>query len=81
MKEGPIRVLLVEDSAGDARLIREMFNGEKAGSFELTHLSRMSDAVTHLAKGGVDIVLVDMGLPDEHGLNTIRRVRAAALWR
>jgi signal transduction histidine kinase len=38
----------------------------------------MSEAVVHLAKGGVDIVLLDMGLPDGHGLDTVRRARAVA---
>jgi signal transduction histidine kinase len=78
MKEKALQVLLVEDNAGDARLLREMFSKEKAGSFELTHLLRMSEAVDHLAKGGVDIILLDMGLPDGHGLDTVRRAHAAA---
>jgi signal transduction histidine kinase len=73
-----LRVLLVEDNAGDARLLREMFNKESAGSFALTHLTRMSEAEKLLAQGGVDIVLFDMGLPDGHGLETLRRARAAA---
>ena len=38
----------------------------------------MGDAEVRLAKGGVDIVLLDMGLPDGHGLETLRRARAAA---
>jgi signal transduction histidine kinase len=74
----PLQVLLVEDNAGDARLLREMFSKETAGSFTLTHLTRMSEAEKHLARGGVDIVLLDMGLPDGHGLETLRRARAAA---
>src|ERR1700681_3150732 len=78
MKEKALRVLVVEDNAGDARLLREMFSKEKPGSFELTHLLRMSEALVHLAKGGVDIVLLDMGLPDGHGLDTVRRTHAAA---
>jgi signal transduction histidine kinase len=73
-----LQVLLVEDNAGDARLLREMFSKEKAGSFELTHLLRMSEAVLHLAKGGVDVVLLDLGLPDGHGLDTVRRAHAVA---
>ena len=68
-----LQVLLVEDNAGDVRLLREMFAEERSDSFELTHLVRMSEAEIHLAKGGVDIVLLDMGLPDEHGLDTLRR--------
>jgi signal transduction histidine kinase len=78
MKGKPLQVLLVEDSAGDARLLREMFSKEMPGSFVLTHVERMSDALRHLAKGGLDIVLLDMGLPDGHGLDTVRRAQAAA---
>jgi signal transduction histidine kinase len=78
MKEKALQVLLVEDNAGDARLLREMFSKEKPDSFELTHLLRMSEATVHLAKGGVDIVLLDMGLPDGHGLDTVRRTHAVA---
>jgi DNA-binding NtrC family response regulator len=78
MKEKELNVLLVEDNTGDARLLREMFSKEKPDSFHLTHLLRMSDAETHLAKGGVDIVLLDMGLPDAHGIETVRRAHAVA---
>ena len=78
MNEKPLQVLLVEDNAVDAHLLREMFRKERPGSFELTHLLRMSEAVIHLAKGGADIVLLDLGLPDGHGLDTVRRARAAA---
>src|SRR6202047_906905 len=78
MKEKALQVLVVEDNAGDARLLRQMFSKEESGSFELTHLLRMSEAVIHLAKGGVDIILLDMGLPDGHGLDTVRRAHAAA---
>jgi signal transduction histidine kinase len=78
MKKEPLQVLVVEDNAGDARLLREMFSTEKPGSFEVTHLLRMSEALIHLAKGATDIVLLDMGLPDGHGLDTVRRARAVA---
>jgi len=78
MKEKPLQVLLVEDNAGDVRLFREMFRNERPGSFELTHVGRMDEAELHLARGGVDIALVDMGLPDEHGLASVRRSLAAA---
>lgn len=78
MKNKALQVLLVEDNAGDVRLLREMFSKERPGSFELTHLLRMSEAENHLAKGGVDIVLLDMGLPDGHGIETVRRTHAVA---
>jgi DNA-binding response OmpR family regulator len=78
MKDKGLHVLLVEDNAGDARLLHEMFSTEKPGSFELTHLLRMSEASVHLGKGGVDVVQLDMGLPDAHGLDTVRQAHAMA---
>jgi signal transduction histidine kinase len=78
VKEKAIQVLVVEDNEGDVRLLREMFRGEKPGSFELTHVLLMREAEIHLAKGGVDIALLDMGLPDGHGMETVRRAHAAA---
>jgi diguanylate cyclase (GGDEF)-like protein len=78
MKEKTLQILLVEDSAGDARLLREMFSKEEPDSFELTHMLCMSDAMLHLAKGGVDIALLDLGLPDAHGLDVVRRALEVA---
>jgi signal transduction histidine kinase len=76
--KAPLQVLLVEDNSGDARLLREMFSKESTDSFELTHVLRLSEALSLLAKGGIDIVLLDMGLPDGHGLDTVRRAHAIA---
>lgn len=78
MKEKALQVLLVEDNAFDALLLREMLSKEPPDSFELTHMVRMGEAEAHLAKAEVDIVLLDMGLPDGHGLGTVRRAHAAA---
>jgi signal transduction histidine kinase len=74
----PLQVLVVEDNAGDARLLHEMFRKERPGSFVITHLERVADALVRLEQGGVDIVLLDMGLPDGRGADTVRRVQAAA---
>jgi signal transduction histidine kinase len=78
MKKRALQILLVEDNAGDARLLREMFSKEQPDSFELTHFFRMSEAIEHLAREVVDIVLLDLGLPDGHGLETVQRVHAVA---
>jgi diguanylate cyclase (GGDEF)-like protein len=78
MKEKTLRVLVVEDNAGDARLLREMFGKENPDSFEMTHVSTMREAVIHLAKSEADIVLLDLGLPDAYGLESVRQARAAA---
>src|SRR6202048_1735319 len=78
MTEKTMRVLVIEDNPGDARLLEEMFGKERPGTFAVTHLSLMSEAVIHLAKGEADIVLLDLGLRDTHGLESVRRAHAAA---
>jgi diguanylate cyclase (GGDEF)-like protein/PAS domain S-box-containing protein len=72
------RILLVEDNPGDARLLREMLNEEGAYRTELTLVDRMQHAESHLAEHAIDIILLDLGLPDAEGLEALRRVRAAA---
>lgn len=71
-------LLLVEDNPGDARLLREMFNEQGSLGTELTHVNCMSEAETHLAEHAVDIILLDLGLPDAQGLSAVRRARAVA---
>ncbi len=71
-------LLLVEDNLGDARLLREMLNGQNSFNTQLTQLESMTAAEMHLAKHAVDIILLDLGLPDVQGLEAIRRAHAAA---
>ena len=72
------RLLLVEDNPGDARLIREMLSESESIDIELTHVQYMRDAEKHLADHAVDIVLLDLGLPDAQGLEAVKRGHAAA---
>jgi two-component sensor histidine kinase len=78
VSEECMKVLLVEDNPGDVRLMREMFATERPGSYELIHLPRLGLALNRLAQGGVDIVLLDLSLPDGEGMDTVRRVRKLA---
>jgi diguanylate cyclase (GGDEF)-like protein/PAS domain S-box-containing protein len=71
-------LLLVEDNPGDARLLREMLKEQGQQETELTHVEQMSDAEKHLAQNAVDIILLDLGLPDANGLGAVRRAQAAA---
>ena len=71
-------VLLVEDNPGDARLLREMFDLEGMKSTELTHVGSLGDLEKHLAGHPVDVILLDLGLPDAQGLEAVKRARAAA---
>jgi len=71
-------LLLVEDNPGDARLLREMLNEQGPHETEMTHVDRLSAAEKHLGENKVDIILLDLGLPDAHGLSAVRRAHAVA---
>ena len=72
------KVLAVEDNAGDARLIQESLIEDPRGGFELVTSDRLGAAIERLTAGGVDAVLLDLGLPDSNGISTFERAKAAA---
>lgn len=80
MAAAAIEVLLVEDNPGDARLMAEMLKEDGASEFALSHVSTVRAAADALGVSGhqIQAILLDLSLPDEHGLDTIRRVVAVA---
>ena len=78
MSGQPIRVVLIEDNPGDARLLQEMLNEPGSLTTELAHFGCMSDALKHLATNAPNILLLDLGLPDADGLAAVRQVHAVA---
>jgi len=72
------RLLLVEDNAGDARLLREMFNDQGSGGTRFKQVELLSEAEAYLAEFPVDLILLDLGLPDAQGIDAVRRAHAAA---
>jgi two-component system cell cycle sensor histidine kinase/response regulator CckA len=74
----PIRVLLVEDNPGDARLILEMLRDVQANAFDLEQVDRLEPALERLSHAAVDVVLLDLGLPDSEGMATFHRAHAGA---
>lgn len=69
---------MIEDSPGDARLIVEMLSEEGFDVGGLERVDRLSKGVKRLAAGGVDAVLLDLGLPDSQGLGTFEKAHAVA---
>ena len=78
MASKPIKVLLVEDSSGEARLVREMLAEADRAEYSLTHVQRLSEALERLSEETYDVTLLDLGLPDSHGLDTVAQARAHA---
>lgn len=68
------RVLLVEDNRGDARLILEMLDQDPVNHFNTTTVESLENAIGHLQEKTVDVILLDLNLPDCRGENTFTRV-------
>lgn len=73
-----LRILLVEDNPGDARLVKETVAEADGGRFEITHLIRCEEAIKRVREEVFDVVLLDLSLPDSKGLETVERVSGAA---
>jgi diguanylate cyclase (GGDEF)-like protein len=67
----PVRILLVEDDPGDACRLREGLRKAAAFPFDLVHVHSLQAALGRLADGDTDVVLLDLGLPDSRGLETL----------
>ena len=76
--ERPIKVLLIEDNPLDVRLIAIMLRDSGAGLVVMEQVERVDAGIARLTGGGIDVVLVDLSLPDSHGLETFKRVHAQA---
>lgn len=84
MENSPtIKILLVEDNPGDARLVNEMLAEERRRSlssrFDLVHVGCLDDARSTVQNGDpFDIILLDLSLPDQNGLETVSLMHQAA---
>ena len=70
MKSNTTRILLVEDNPGDARLIREMLAEAEGASFGINSVPTTLSGAGEAGPGRIDLVLLDLGLPESRGLDT-----------
>lgn len=66
-----ITILLIEDNPGDARLIREMLMEAQSVTFHLKLVDQLTKGLECLAHERFDVLLLDLSLPDSHGLETL----------
>lgn len=77
-KSVAIRVLLIEDDAGDACLVKVALRQTPEIQFELTWGQSLAQAKKTLSCENFDVILLDLTLPDSEGLVTLERTRQAA---
>jgi diguanylate cyclase (GGDEF)-like protein len=78
MNGDAIKILLIEDNPGDARLIKYMLAEAQGPTCDLEWVDCLRAGLDRLAAGGIDLVLLDLGLPESVGLDTLRRMQEQA---
>jgi signal transduction histidine kinase/DNA-binding response OmpR family regulator len=74
MNQKNINILLVEDNLADADLISELLEEASLARYLITSIDRLSDAIALINSQEFDVILLDLSLPDSHGLNTLEKV-------
>ncbi len=74
--EAARKILLIEDNPADARLLREVLQEiDYRPRFVFTHVERLDEGISRLKRERYDAVLLDLSLPDAHGLETVARMQ------
>jgi PAS domain S-box-containing protein len=78
MAERHLKVLLIEDNPGDVRLIRQMLAEDRDRVFHLESADSLSAGMEHLTEAQVDLILLDLSLPDSYGIETFHKAYVQA---
>jgi diguanylate cyclase (GGDEF)-like protein/PAS domain S-box-containing protein len=73
----PNRVLIISADANDVCTLELALGNALDGPFETESVSTLADGVGRLQQGGIDVVLVDLALPDSRGLASFTRLYEA----
>jgi len=72
------RVLLIEDNPVDAVLIKGLLSRVPRAKFEVETAEKLATGLNMIERGGFDVIISDLTLPDSQGLETFIRVFEAA---
>ena len=71
-----MKILAIEDNPADAEILRELLADQQGSSFEIKNARSLAAAKSLVPGGKIDFILLDLGLPDSQGLDTLRVIRS-----
>lgn len=72
---GSIRVLLIEDDTGFARMVQNMITEIEGEPFSFERVENLEKGIDRLKDGEIDVILLDLLLPDSEGIFTFFKLR------
>ena len=78
MSDESLHILIVEDNPKDAKSLEEMLGRGPNPEFELEYADRLTTCLRRLERGDIDLVLLDLFLPESRGIKTLHKVHAKA---
>jgi len=73
-----IQILHVEDNVGDNEVLDELIRWSGGDSFEVVRAETLREARQMLGDLEIDVVLLDLNLPDSRGLSTVDAINKSA---
>jgi sigma-B regulation protein RsbU (phosphoserine phosphatase) len=70
MESQRVKILLVEDDADDVWILRNLLGDRWDGPFDLIQVESLQTALAHCRRTPIDVMLLDLSLPDSQGLET-----------
>ena len=71
LKQKISHILLIEDNLFNARLIVDMLSERKKPGFTVKTAGTLAEGIERISKGGIDVILLDLNLPDSQGIETL----------
>jgi len=78
ISDNSIKILLVEEDPGDARLMADLLSSSSDAQYKLTVTDRLESGIGLLGEEAFDLVLLDLALPDSDGLETFQTLHSRA---
>ncbi len=76
MRDQSVKVLVIEDNPEDFRLLVEALLVTGGEDFDMESVDRLSTGLKQMTEGGVDVILLDLNLPDSMGIETVKKAIA-----
>jgi len=76
LNAAPLKVLHLEDDPVQAAVIRNLFAADRSQRFDLERHENLPEGLARLSAGGVDVVLLDLELPESCGMETFTKVHS-----